>query len=277
MRLRLLLPLLLITAAASAQEPLPPEKVLVPVFNNTPLHGANGSTFATSLSLFGPRVTYYPAFAPPNPDPVVGTSHPEGLPLPLWEAPVVAKGRFLFIERADEQLLAETVTATAPDGSTASTPLPLVTVRGVLTGKATFFPLPVTPILSDLDPNSPEHYHLLGWRERHTLRVYDWDSTGTLEVVVSLRWGSFLSRGAVIVPLKVNTRDFDDFTYPYYAELDLVQAFAKHGYCFPGLHIACVAYPAIFEVEPTTPGARYYAFISTTDNATNHVAIYTPR
>jgi len=135
----------------------------------------------------------------------------------------------------------------------------------------------VTPILSDFDPNSLEHYHLLGWRERHTLRVYDWDSTGTLEVVVRLRWGSFLSQGVQVeVPLKVRARDFNDFTYPYYAELDLVQAFGN-GYCFPGLHIACVAYPAIFEVEPTTSGARYYAFISTTDNATNHVAIYTAR
>jgi hypothetical protein len=37
-----------------------------------------------------------------------------------------------------------------------------------------------------------------------------------------------------------------------------------------------VPFPAIIEVEPTNPTARYYAFISMTDNKTNHVAVFTP-
>ena len=41
--------------------------------------------------------------------------------------------------------------------------------------------------------------------------------------------------------------------------------------------ITRLAVDAILEVEPVTPGARYCAFVSTTDNATGHVAIYTPR
>lgn len=277
MRPALIFSTLLLCASAFAQDLSHLDKVLVPVYNGKALHGANGSTLTTSLVLFGGQVTYYPAYPTANSGPVVGSSYPGVLLLSLWEAPVVAKGRFIFVERANEQMLAETVTATGPDGSTATTPLPIVRERDILTGKATFFPLPATPIVSELDASSPEHFHLLGWRERHTLRVYDWDSTGTLEVVVRLRWGSFLGSGVhAEVPLKVNARDFDHVSYPYYAELDLVQAFGK-GYCVPSGHTACVQYPAIVEVEPARPGARYFAFISTTDNATNHVAIYTAR
>lgn len=246
----------------------------MPVLNLNPIHGANGSTFLSALDVWSSLqpATYYPA--PSTAGPVIGRTEPQILQLIQWEAPVVAKGRFLFFEK--DFPMAAAVTATAPDGTVATTPLPVVRERDVVTGKSTFMPLPVTPILSDVDPSSPEHFHLAGFAERYTLRVYDWDSTGTMEVSVRLIRGFFLAQQVVgEIHVRVDRRDFDHPTYPFYAEVDLQPQFAA--WCYPGLHTACMGFPAIIEVEPVNPAARYYALISMTDNRTNHIAVFTPR
>ena len=155
--------------------------------------------------------------------------------------------------------------------------LPIVRERDVRTGKTTLLPLPVDPVLSAEDPSSPEHFHLLGYAERYAIRIYDWDSTGKLDVAVRMIRGFFLAQRAVgEVRLRLDRRDFDDPTYPFYAEVDPQKAFAA--WCYPAaLHSACSPFPAIIEIEPLTPGARYYAFASRTDNATNQITVFTPR
>ena len=222
------------------------EKILIPVYNNKPVAGANGSTFSTGLFVYEPGKSQI-------------------LQVTLPEAPVIAKGRFA------------TVDSGVPVAATVNgVELPIVRERNVLTGKSTFMPLPVNPILSAEDPSSPEHFHLLGYAQRYAIRIYDWDSTGTTEVAVRMIRGVFLAQGVVgEVHVRLGRRDFDDPSYPFYAEVDPQKQFAA--WCFPGLHVACTPFPAIIEVEPLTSGARYYAFVSGTDNATNAISIFTPR
>lgn len=232
------------------------------------IRGSSGSTFSTELVVWSnlQPVTYYPA--PAESGPVVGKSQPQLLHFFVWEAPVTARGRFVFFEKsAAGDPIAATVNGT---------PLPIVRERDVLTGKSTFMPLPVTPVLSQEDPSSPEHFHLLGYAERYTLRVYDWDSAGDIEVAVRLIRGFFLAQRVVgEIHVRVDRRDFDHPTYPLYAEVNLQSSFPA--WCYPGLHTACNPFPAIVEVEPVNPTSRYYALVSMTDNQTNHIAIYAPR
>lgn len=280
MRFRFPLFLVFLCLPAFAQDITTFDKVLVPVLNMKPIGGANGVVFSTSFSVFsqGP-ITYYPA---PGDAPHVGTINSiSALPvlaLPVWEAPVVAKGRFVFIDRNTPPVLTFAgVGSRAADGSVASTDLPIVRERDVRTGKTVFGLLPNSAIYGPPPPTGFLYPQFLGYSQRHTLRIYDWDSTGQLAVDVRLRYASWLSRGVIIEKrVAVNTRDFDDPSYPYYAEVDPAKLL-KDGWCYPSLHNGCDGFDAILEVEPTNPSARYYAFVSTTDNATGRVAIYRPR
>jgi hypothetical protein len=87
------------------------------------------------------------------------------------------------------------------------------------------------------------------------------------------RW---LARRLTAYRLTLSARDFDDPSYPYYAEVNLQQLFGWE-WCFPTLRGTCTDFGALIEVVPISEGLRYYAFVSTTDNVTNHVAIYLPR
>lgn len=238
--------LFIFTLAAFRAEAQDLEKVLIPVYNNTTITGANGSSFTTVLDVYQPAKSQI-------------------LQMQLPEAPVIARGRFLFVNK-------DVPVAATVNGQE----LPVVRERDVRSGKTTLMPLAVTPLLSELDPSSPEHFHLLGYAERYAIRIYDWDSTGNLEVAVRLIRGFFLAQGAVgEVDVRVDRRDADDPSYPFYAEVDPQKVFAA--WCYPGLHTACTPFPAIIQIEPLTPGARYYAFASRTDNQTNQIAIFTPR
>jgi hypothetical protein len=234
-----------ITLAASAAD-AQLEKVLVPVYNNRSVAGANGSLFSTALFVYQP-------------------DRSQILQVQPQEAPVIAHGRFFFFDK-------DTPVAATVNGIE----LPVVRERDVRTGLTTLMPLPVTPVLSTEDPSSPEHFHLLGYAERYAIRIYDWDSTGSAEVAVRLVRGFFLAQGAVgEVRVRLDRRDADDPSYPFYAEVDPQKAFPS--WCYPGLHVACTPFPAIIEVEPLTPGVRYYAFASRTDNTTNQITLFTPR
>src|SRR3981081_3322520 len=85
-----------LASSAAAQDLSHFEKVLVPVLNLNPIQGANGSTFRSTLDVWSglEPVTFYPA--PSASGPVIGANQPQILQLLHWEAPVVAKGRFLF-------------------------------------------------------------------------------------------------------------------------------------------------------------------------------------
>jgi len=266
MRSRLLLVLFLVSPTLLAQDLSQFEKVLVPVLNNNPIHGANGSTFATTFGILSDNVfdpfSFYPTGAT---TPQIGKSFAQILEVVPWEAPVIAHGRFLFVEQrvAKAPMFAD-VAATAPDGSIARTQIPVVHERDVLIGKSTF----------GLIPNDATNSG--GYRQRHTLRIYDFDSRGDMRVVVRMRFASWLSRGVIAEQtIAIDQRDANDISYPYFVEADLERSFGSD-WCYPGLR-GCTSFDAIIEVEPLRATDRYFAFISTTDNATNHIAIYTAR
>ncbi|HKR66803.1 MAG TPA: hypothetical protein VJZ00_23960 [Thermoanaerobaculia bacterium] len=264
--------LLVVATTVAAQDFSSFEKILVPVLNpSQPILGANGSRFDSKFGVLTTApVAYYPA---PGDPPAIGRG--EGLLFPLWEAPVIAKGRFLFFEKgAAEAPMFASLSSVDPAGNRAVTPLPIVRERDARTGVSVFGFLHNEVIYG---PPSANHPTFAGHRQRHTLRVYDFDSTGNLEVNVRLRWAQWLSQGVIAERrVAVNTRDFDHITYPFYAELNLEQTFGSR-WCFPDVYGGCQTFDAIVEVEPTSPAARYYAFISTTDNDTNHVVIHTAR
>jgi hypothetical protein len=267
-----LLGAVLVAASLSAQDLSNFERLLVPVLNQSkPIVGANGSSFSTS---FGALTNLQPiAYYPSGATPAIGQSFEQILEVPLWEAPVVAKGRFVFVEkRVPPPTFFANVAATAPDGTIAETPLPVVRDSDALTGTSTFGVLPNDGVYAP----SQGFPLFVGYRQRHTLRVYDFGSGGG-EVEVRLVYAWWLFRGTIAAHrLTLTSRDFDDPSYPFYAEADLGQLFGT-AWCYPALRQRCGSFGAIVEVVPMTQDLRYYAFISTTDNTTNHVAIYTPR
>jgi hypothetical protein len=278
--------LLLFPLTLAAQDLTQLEKMLVPVLNQGGIiEGANGSRFQTSFGMWAGEpflLTYYPALPGDGSDqPVVRTIdvRPSGA-VNIWEPPVIAKGRFLFVdETSAKRPMFAHVISTRPDGIRATTPLPVVKSQDVLTGKSTFGWIVNDAILAFPPDPLPPLAHFAGYRQRHTLRVYDWDSTGDLQVIVRLSAGTYWqSLGGVISRIiDVRSRDFDDVSYPYYAEVNLEQLFGASDWCAPHSRLRCDSFWAVIEVEPVNPTARYYAFISTTDNDTGHVTMHTPR
>jgi len=271
--------LVFLASSLAAQDLSQFDKILVPVLNAHAISGANGSTFGTSIGVYSPQksFSYYPG--PTNSDfpvPIVRKTIPAMQILPLWEQPgVTAQGRFIFVQHDAVDLpFASLATASDPTGVGTIAELPIVRERDTRTSQIVLMNMPVRPILSAEDPSSLEHFHLLGWNERNTLRIYDWNGDGSLVVRVSLLVSAGQSvRGGIDVP--VNRRDGDDPSYPYYAMIDLTTAFGT-SYCWPGLHTACEPYDANLLI--TGNGATpFYAIGSSTDNRTNHITIFTPR
>lgn len=272
--------LLLFAPIVSAQDLTQFEKILVPVLNAHVINGVNGSEFGTSLGVYSPQrpFNYYPAFSPTTPTvPAILATLPSRQAIPFWEAPgVTAQGRFLFVQpdSVDLPFSAMAVSRDAAGFGTV-TQLPIVRARDTRTATITLMDIPVTPILSAEDPSSPEHFHLVGWKERNTLRIYDWDGDGSLVVKVRLIVSpGQQSHGAIDVP--VNRRDFDDPTYPYYAIVDLQSAFGP-SYCYYAEpHVACSGYDANLLITGNGT-APFYAIASSTDNTSNRFTVFTPR
>jgi hypothetical protein len=278
-RFTIALLVLLPLSSLNAQDLTHLEKVLVPVLNQGKvIEGANHSKFQTAFGVWAGEpflFTYYPALPPENDDPPTrATIDIPSSGVNLWEAPVIAKGRFLFVDAFSvKRPMFARLISTQPDGKRASTPLPVVKAADVRTGKSTLGWI-VNDALFDRTAPLPL---FTGYRQRHTLRVYDWDSTGQLQVTVRLRAGTFwATQRDVSRVIDVRTRDFDEASYPYYAEVNLEQLFGTTDWCTPTPRTRCGDFLAVIEVEPLHPAARYYAFISTTENDTGHVTIHTP-
>lgn len=107
---------------------------------------------------------------------------------------------------------------------------------------------------------------------RRTLRVYDPDATnvGTVHVTIYPLLQN-LPLAEFDLPLRGGSdRTLDPVWYsaPSYAEVpDLVEAFPQ----------IAVHERLRVRIEPVTPGLRYWAFITVTDNITQHVTVVTPR
>jgi hypothetical protein len=107
---------------------------------------------------------------------------------------------------------------------------------------------------------------------RQTLRVYDPDASQQVSVRMTIHplTENETIAEAVIEPRGGSVRNPTHPWYdqPDYAEIsDLVAAFPQ-----------IVAYPRVrIRLEPMGPGMRYWAFVTITDNMTQHVSVITPQ
>jgi hypothetical protein len=104
---------------------------------------------------------------------------------------------------------------------------------------------------------------------RHTLRVYDVDAIGGAEVRISMT-----PEGNPGFPpvreftVKLDRRDGDTPGDPFYAQIPLETL------CIPfSQHTPCTNTSVRFQIDPVG-SFRYWAMVSTTDNVTQHVTVF---
>jgi hypothetical protein len=260
-----------LAAGAEAQDLSNYDKVLLPAWAQTPITGANGSTFRTVLEVQpqSRAVQFYPTVTTNLPVlPTFGVIPPQvANTLKLYDLVPRAHGRLLILEKggADTLTFSYQVIALDADGTPRSTSLPVVRERDFRSGPRDIVGIPTWPVEG-------------GYRHRNMLRVYDPDNTGTLRVKIT--WGlvnfnsSPTTEASHIVD--VSGRDFDDPSYPYFAEVDLDTLIPP---CVPGIPVShpCAQMDRVIRVTPLAEGARFWAFVSTTDNITQAVTVHTPQ
>lgn len=257
---RLLL-LFLLSSSAAAQDLSGFEKILFPVLGSNVVHGAYGSSFETRLRLFTPSDV---AFYPSGGSATVLHQTVWAQPVPFDDPAGISRGRFLFFDKSIADQLAFGYTLIS---ATDSTQLPVVRERDYLTGTSYIVNVPLHPVIV-LDPLP----HSSGeFKQRNTIRIYDVDDTGQLEVEILVR-ALPISATFLLGTLRADRRDGEGPTYPTYGEL------AYSGPCItlPAGN-NCNDFETTVELRPVDPNIRYWAFLSTTDNATQYVTIRTPQ
>jgi hypothetical protein len=148
------------------------------------------------------------------------------------------------------------------------TQLPVVRERDLHTGTSYILNMPVNPnyIFDQVPPRFAGTY-----KERNTLRIYDVDNTGRLEVDIIYRIIPF--SGSLGGPhIVVNRREGDGPSYPTFGELTF------DGPCFTGSSgDVCRQSSIMLEIRPNDPSIRYFPMLSTTDNTTQYVTIRVPQ
>lgn len=240
------------------------EKVLLPVFTIEPIAGAGG-IFGTRLYVLGERdFRYYPAPGL-NGTPSIGKQQAFN-PFPsVFPGLRVTHGLILFVERSETDELTFSYELHSSANSAPEhwvTPLPIVREREFLSG-----PTRVTGVISRA--NVSQDNELSGFAERIHLRIYDLDGSGRLRVQVRVR-AIWPSPGAVIweETVDVDQRDGSDMALPFFREL-LLPA------CVPDPPRKCGDGRTTVELTPLT-AAKYYAFVSVTNNQNQEVLIFTP-
>lgn len=67
--------------------------------------------------------------------------------------------------------------------------------------------------------------------------------------------------------VRVERRNGDDVTFPWYAEMNVCLFFSRH--------TPCIDFGAMIEVEPVSSSSRYFAMVAVIDNHTQFVTIRT--
>ena len=272
---RLLLALVtLATVEAAAQDLSGFEKVLLPVEPFVPITGAAGTEFTTRRDAWAPApFRYY----------FGGNAIQTFDPIRLIPAPIVTPsqprseiGRLLYIEKSavdgvSMQLQLQSRPAGEPAHLARVDTVPVVRERDFRTGTIAFarVPFPYVYLTDGVAREASAQY-------RHALRIYDVDLRGDAAVRIRVFWTNVGGGGALvkdaIVPL--DRRNGSDPSFPYYAVVDLDTFFSS---CNPfSLHTPCLGMDTRIELQPTTPGIRYWAFVSLTNNFTQEVTIFAP-
>lgn len=261
MRRNILFALLFISSIAYGQstQQFPYERVLFPLaVAGPPIPGAQGSQWV--VEAFGRNDASEPVDVTQQ---VFGTCGqcPPKPSASTFQSPVISNdpntGGFVYIGApgADGKV---TFTLRTQDVSrqaqTWGTTIPVVRERDVRTAKITLLNFPVTAAF------------------RNTLRVYDFDYPTNR--VVRLRVYPLSSNDALvdtqITLLAPNVANGPEL-YPLWPGRALLTDLAS---TFPAL--SALTTPARIELDPVTPGLRFWAFLSTTNNETQHVTVTFP-
>jgi len=265
MRIPLSLLSLLVSVSVAAA-PVGYTKVLLPAYSS-PVHGVGG-TFQGGLTFF--------STTPCNVLDRNGV--PQDLSKPgAWAFPMlndaVSSGRFLFVQSdcADLPSL-HTALRFVPDDQRAVLPqwnprnvfsetrLPAIRETHARTGIVTIPGILFDWYVSD-SFNGIVKY-------RHRLTVYSFDAPSRVSVRVQAYTGNFvtLSQSFDLILLK---RDGSDATFPYYGDAEI------EAYCLPATG-KCGDTEGYVEIIPQDYSLRYWAMVTSVDNATGQVVVSVP-
>jgi hypothetical protein len=234
------------------------ERVLIPAIAIPPVSGQNGARFASNVTLYAPNGTrFFPKYrqnADGSLTAEIGMQQPRTFPLFVATPPSRA-GRFVFIEhaRSAEAALHAALLSRAAEGATTyRARLPIVRENDFYSGAFS---------IAGIDSTMP-------FEKRHTLRVYDLDGHGEGVVRVRLFMESPIEELRMDRMLDIASREGEDPSYPYYAELDLP------GICIVfSAHAPCLGGSQRVEITPLTPGTRVWAVVGETNNQTQEVML----
>ena len=240
-------------------------KVLFPVLTSRVVTGLHNTRFSTSLQISASRpAAVYPSKAPDDEIPTIAVINP-GLSRPnLFDPVPSAAGRMLFFKSeapSDVGFIYELLSE-RPEMPSHSTTLPAVRESQFRRG-ITYLPEIATSPIYEPATFPPR---FLGHATRNTVRVYDVDNTGMLEVTVRLTHPALPD---FAFPLRVDQRDGFDDSFPMYAVLnltDLCITLPTGNRCRP--------YTFGVEVVPNRSDLRYFAFSSTTINETGQTSVH---
>ena len=241
------------------------EAVLIPVYIDSATPGANGSLWRTNLwiqytgteSLL---IAPWPCSLPPGVCATIFPSSTTLLPgqsihnLAANFASFPEPGRIIYLNRpdADDAVINLRVVDDSGIAVDAGTEVPLVRERNLLTKPTTLLNVPLL-------------------NTRLLLRIYDLSSSNTsFHVTVFGQGTNIPSDPLAEATLTAVAYDSGDFhVTPAYAEYPIVV----------NLGPVLLAKDAALrlQITPMTPGSRYWAFVSATNNTTNHVTLVTPQ
>lgn len=230
----------LLSAAAIAQTPQ--ERLLLPI-TTFEAPGAFGSLWSTELWMRNDTDQPVSIF-PLNITDSFSAPHRDLL-VPL-QTSRQGGGQFIYVDRVDGLHFNLRVRDTTRAGVTFGTELPVVRDRDLLTEPLVLLPVPVDAAF------------------RATLRIYD----ATFAGVVRARVRIFAIESTTLLSeqeVQLETREGLPFT-PGYAQLALesILPTSSQG-------------QVRIEIDPLSPGMKYWAFVSVTSNETQHVTTITPQ
>ena len=241
------------------------EPVLIPVYIDSAAPGANGSLWRTNLWIQNGgtgalQIAPWPCTLSPG---VCATIFPSSTTLtpgqavhnlPSTYASFPAPGRIIYLNRtnANDAVMNLRVVDDSGIAVDAGTEVPLVRERDLLTNPTTLLNVPLL-------------------NTRLLLRIYDLYTSNTVfQVAVFLQGTDAPANPLAQATLTAVAQDSGDFhVTPAYAEYPIAV----------NLGPVLLAKDAAVRVQitPMTPGSRYWAFVSATNNTTNHVTLVTPQ